>query len=219
MMKVDLHLHTCYSCDSKSSLDAIIKRCQRVGIGCVAVTDHNTIEGALKMREIAPFPVIVGEEVMSSAGEIIGYFLKEPIPEGLPPDEVMARIKAQGGLVCLPHPFAGLGRHPLKAEYRDGLLLKIDIIEVFNARSLGENLSQEARELAEKHGFLQSAGSDAHAPREIGNTYVEMEAFDGPEEFKRALAIGKIFGKRNRLRNRLLTMVETLPKRMRNSYV
>ncbi len=218
-MKADLHLHTCYSPDSRSSLPDIIRRCGKIGIECVAVTDHNTIEGALKMREMAPFPVIVGEEVMSSAGEIIGYFLKEPIPEGLPPDEVMARIKSQGGLVCLPHPFAGLGRHPLKAEHREALRGQIDIVEVFNARSLGRNFSEEARRFATAHGLLQSAGSDAHSPREIGYAYVEMPPFDGPEGFKTALAKGHIFGRRNGLGNRLLTMIETLPKRLRNGDV
>lgn len=218
-MKADLHLHTCYSPDSRSSLEAIIHRCQKVGIECVAVTDHNTIEGALKLRAMAPFPVIVGEEVMSSAGEIIGYFLSQSIPEGLSPPEVVSRIKAQGGLVCLPHPFAGLGRHPLKAEFREALRDQIDIIEVFNARSLGQNFSEGARRFAAAHGLLQSAGSDAHSPREIGYTYVEMPPFNGPEAFKTALRQGRIFGRRNGLGNRLLTMIETLPKRLRNGYV
>ena len=218
-MKADLHLHTCYSPDSCSSLESIVRRCRKVGIECVAVTDHNTIEGAVKLREIAPFPVIVGEEVMSSAGEIIGYFLNEPIPGALPPDEVMARIRAQGGLICLPHPFAGLGRHPLKAQLREALRDQIDIIEVFNARSLGWNFSEEAQRFATAHGFLQSAGSDAHSPREIGYTYVEMAPFNGPEEFKSALRQGRIFGRRHNLGHRLLTMIETLPKRLRNGYV
>lgn len=218
-MKADLHLHTCYSLDCCSSLEAIIRRCRKMGIECVAVTDHNTIAGALALRGMAPFPVIVGEEVMSSAGEIIGYFLKEPIPEGLSPDEVMARIREQGGLVCLPHPFAGLGRHPLRADWRQALRDRIDIIEVFNARSLGRNFSEEARRFAAENGFLESAGSDAHSPREIGHTYVEMPPFDGPEAFKAALRQGRIFGRRNGLGNRLLTLIETLPKRLRNGHV
>ncbi|MDY6912508.1 MAG: PHP domain-containing protein, partial [Chloroflexota bacterium] len=214
-MKVDLHLHTCYSPDSNSSLESIISRCQKSGISCVAITDHNTIDGALRMREICPFAVIVSEEVMSSAGEIIGYYLTESIPSGLPPSEVMGRIKDQGGLVCLPHPFDGFGRYPLKANEREALLTQIDIIEVFNARSLKSNFSEEARLFAERHGFLQSAGSDAHAPREVGNAYVEMPEFDGPEELKMALAKGKIFGRRNSMKSRVLTAMATMPKRLR----
>jgi len=214
-MKVDLHLHTCYSPDARSSLEGIVERCQKVGLGCVVVTDHNTIEGALRMKEISPLPVIVGEEVMSTAGEIIGYFLTEEIPRGLTPIEVMTRIKEQGGLVCLPHPFDGLGRHPLKAADRDGLLSCIDIIEVFNARSLRNNFSVQALLFAEKHGFLKSAGSDSHTISEIGNAYVEMPEFSNPEEFKASLAQGQIFGRKNSMKNRVVTVFTTLPKRVR----
>ncbi|MBT4512061.1 MAG: PHP domain-containing protein [Chloroflexi bacterium] len=214
-MKVDLHLHTCYSPDSNSSLEGIVKRCQKLGIDCVAVTDHNTIEGALRMKEIAPFPVIVGEEVMSSSGEIIGYFLKQSIPKGLPPSEVMARIKDQGGLVCPPHPFDGFGRYPLKTSDREILVSHIDIIEIFNARSIRGNFSAQARSYAEQHGFLCSAGSDSHSTREVGNAYVEMPAFDDSEGFKIALGKGQVFGRKNSVIDRVATGISTLPKRIR----
>ncbi len=214
-MKVDLHLHTCYSPDARSSLDGVIEKCRKLGMGCVVVTDHNTIEGALRMKDISPLPVIVGEEVMSTAGEIIGYFLQEEIPRGLTPLEVMTRIKKQGGLVCLPHPFDGLGRRPLKAADRDGLLSYIDIIEVFNARSLRNNFSLQALKFAEEHGLLQSAGSDSHTVSEIGNAYVEMPDFSNPEDFKASLAQGRIFGRKNSMKNRIVTAVTTMPKRVR----
>jgi len=213
-MKADLHIHTCYSPDCSSSLESIIDRCRKLGIGCVAVTDHDTIEGALKMRQMAAFPVIIGEEVMSSDGEIIGYFLAEEIPTGLPAEEVIHRIKAQGGLVCLPHPFDGFGRFPLRAAKREALLSDIDIIEVFNARSLSLSYSKMARTLVQRKGILASAGSDAHAPREIGKAYVEMPAFDGPEEFKIALGKGKIYGQKNGVKDHFLTTLGTLTKRM-----
>ena len=215
-MKTDLHIHTRYSPDSNASLERIIEQCQKLGIDCVAITDHGTIEGALRMKEIAPFPVIVSEEVMSSDGEIIGYFLTERIPGGLPPEEVIARIKEQGGLVCLPHPFDGFGRFPLKASKREALLSQIDIIEVFNARSLSLKYSEKARVFAQRNGLLASAGSDAHAPREIGKAYVEMSPFDGPEEFKVALSKGKIFGQKNGVKDHFLTTMGTLTKRLRN---
>ncbi|MFO8100637.1 MAG: PHP domain-containing protein [Dehalococcoidia bacterium] len=214
-MKVDLHLHTCYSPDARSPLDGIIRKSQELGLGCIVVTDHNTIEGALRMKEISPLPVIVGEEVMTTAGEIIGYFLEEEIPRGLTPFETMSRIKEQGGLVCLPHPFDGMGRHPLKAPDRDGLLSYIDIIEVFNARSLKNNFSMQALGFAREHGFLQSAGSDSHTLSEIGNAYVEMPDFGNPEEFKSSLKQGQIFGRKNSMKNRLVTALVTLPKRTR----
>jgi len=215
-MKVDLHLHTCYSPDSNSSLEGTIKQCQKLGIGCVAITDHNTIEGALRMKKIAPFSVIIGEEVMSSSGEIIGYFLKQSIPKGLPPSEVMARIKDQGGLVCLPHPFDGFGRYPLKASDREASVSQIDIIEVFNARSIRGTFSEQARSYAEQHGFLCSAGSDAHSIREVGNAYVEMLEFDDLEGFRIALGKGQVFGRKNSVIDRVTTGISTLPKRVRN---
>lgn len=215
-MKVDLHLHTCYSPDSNASLKSIIERCKRLGIGCIAVTDHNTIAGALRMQEIAPFPVIVGEEVMSSAGEIIGYFIGEQIPRGLSPQEVVARIKDQDGLVCLPHPFDGFGRYPLKAEYREELLSQIDIIEVFNARSIRNNFSEQARLYAQQHGFLCSAGSDAHSAREVGNAYVDMPNFGNRDEFKISLGKGRIAGQKNSVIDRVTTAISTLPKRLRS---
>ena len=168
------------------------------------------------MKEIAPFAVIVSEEVMSSDGEIIGYFLTERIPGGLPPEEVIARIKEQGGLVCLPHPFDGFGRFPLKASKLEALLSQIDIIEVFNARSLSLKYSEKARVFAQRNGLLASAGSDAHAPREIGKAYVEMSPFDGPEEFKVALSKGKIFGQKNGVKDHFLTTMGTLTKRLKS---
>lgn len=215
-MKVDLHLHTIYSPDSNASLKSIIERCKRLGIDYLAITDHNTIEGALRMQEISPVPIIVGEEVMSSAGEIIGYFLKKEVPKGVSPQEAVSLIRDQGGLVCLPHPFDGFGRYPLKAEYREELLSQIDIIEVFNARSIRNNFSDQARVFAKQHGFLCSAGSDAHSAREVGNAYVNMPEFDGPDEFKIALGEGRIFGRRNSVIDRVATGISTLPKRLRS---
>ncbi len=216
-MKADLHLHTCYSPDSNSPLADIIERCNELGIECLAVTDHDTIEGALHMKELAPFTVIIGEEIMSTGGEIIGYFLKKRIPGGLVPRETIARIKDQGGLVCLPHPFDGFGRQPLQEKERQVLLSQIDIIEVFNARSLRDSYSEQALRFAVKHELLQSAGSDAHAPREVGKAYVEIPEFNGgPEEFKEALSQARVRGAKNGFVDHLVTTVSTLPKRLRN---
>lgn len=217
-MKVDLHIHTTYSPDSSASLEGIVDQSQKVGLGCIAITDHGTAEGALALKKIVPpqLTVIVGEEIMSSAGEIIGYFLKETIPNGLPAEEVIRRIKEQGGLVCVPHPFDGLARHPLRVNRHPDLLPNIDIIEIFNARSISPKWAREARIFAREHGLLGSAGSDAHVSRDVGRAYIEMPPFDGPEEFKIALAKGKVGGQRNNLFDHFLTALSTMPKRLRN---
>ena len=97
MLKADLHIHTEYSMDCNTPLEKIIGRCQELGINCIVITDHGTAEGALKMQKIAPFTVIVAEEIMTTQGEIMGMFLKETIPSGLTPGETINRIRAQGG--------------------------------------------------------------------------------------------------------------------------
>jgi len=196
LLKADLHIHTAYSFDCNMSLESITNRCIKVGINCIAVADHGAITGALKLNEIAPFTVIVAEEILTPLGEIMGLFLSHEIPSGISAEEAIARIKAQGGLVCLPHPFDRL--RGVKLREAERLLPDIDIIEVFNSRALAlGNSDKEAKLLAQKYGLLCSAGSDAHIPWEIGHAYVEMPEFNGTGEFRVALSEGKIFGRRS----------------------
>lgn len=192
MLKVDLHVHTSYSPDSTTSLQEVVARCKQAEINCVAVTDHNTILGALKLRELAPFTVIVGEEINTRSGEIIGYFLTEEIPAKLPAEETVRRIKAQGGLVCIPHPFDRFRVSALRRQTLEALIPEIDIIEVFNSRVLLSRDNLSARLFAQEHGLLASAGSDAHISSEIGGAYVVMPEFNDKEEFRLALAEGKL---------------------------
>ena len=196
MLKADLHIHTIYSMDCNTPLVQIINRCLEIGINCIAVADHGTIEGALKMQSIAPFPVIVAEEVLTPHGEIMGMFLKDGIPSGLPVEQVISRIKAQGGLVCIPHPFDIFRRSALDSNIIEELVEQIDVIEVFNARCPLLQSSAKARVFAEKYGIPGSAGSDAHTPSEIGKAYVEMPEFNGKDDFLNALEKGKICGHR-----------------------
>ena len=194
LLKADFHIHTEYSMDSNTPLEKVISRCLETGINCIAIADHGTVEGALKMQSIAPFRVIVAEEILTSLGDIIGMFLKETIPSGLSGEQVISRIRAQGGLVYIPHPFDTLFRHALGGNMLEALAEQIDIIEVFNARSAFPSYSAKARAFAQKYGIPGSAGSDAHTPGEIGNAYVEMPEFNGKDDFLNALARGKVFG-------------------------
>ncbi|MDY6916841.1 MAG: PHP domain-containing protein [Chloroflexota bacterium] len=196
-MKADLHVHTGYSPDCVTSLEDIIARCLRNGIDCLAITDHNTIAGAVEMKKLAPFKVIVGEEIDTSSGEIIGYFLHEEIPQGLSAQETIARIKKQGGAVCVPHPFDTFRLSALRREVLESLVTGIDIIEVLNSRLILLRHADMARRFAESHGLLMSAGSDAHTCAEVGNAYVEMPDFNDRNHFLDALAQGRLVGRRS----------------------
>ena len=196
MLKADLHIHTEYSMDCNASLEQIINRCLELGINCIAVADHGTAEGALKMQAIAPFPVIVAEEILTPHGEIMGMFLNQTIPRRLSVEQAISRIKAQGGLVCIPHPFDTFRRSALDGKTVEKIVEQIDLVEVFNSRAILLRDSTQAQIFAQKYGLPGSAGSDAHTLGEIGKAYVEMPEFNGRDDFLQALVKGKVFGQR-----------------------
>lgn len=196
MIRGDFHIHTHYSRDCINSPQKLVARCLKAGLNCVAITDHNTIRGALEVQKIAPFKVIIGEEIATPLGEIIGLFLKEEVPRGLPPIETVRRIKAQGGVVCIPHPFDRVRRSPLKHHALMAILPQVDVVEVFNARTTFQSDLDRCRRFAEEHHLHGIASSDAHTPWELGNARTEMPDFNGPEEFKIALAQARAWGRR-----------------------
>ena len=215
MLKVDLHTHTHFSPDSEATPEAIVARCLEVGLGCIAVTDHNTIDGALAVQRLAPFPIIVGEEIRSADGEIIGLFLQEPVPRGLPAAETARLIKAQGGLVSIPHPFDRFRRAVIGEAGLREVLPYADIVEVFNARNTFESSDRRAAALAQRHGLLRSAVSDAHTPYELGRAYVEMREFDlTPNDLIAALAEGRPAGLRTTPLIHCLTTMTKLKRRL-----
>jgi predicted metal-dependent phosphoesterase TrpH len=160
------------------------------------VSDHNNIDGALAVRGVAPFQVIVSEEIKSTEGEIIGLFLQETIRKGLTPEDTVRAIREQGGLVLVPHPYDRIRRSPLREEALLRIMAQVDIIEVFNSRTVFQDDNERSRRLAEEHGKLMSAATDAHTPWEIGLAYTEMPPFEGPGDFLIALGKGKIVGRR-----------------------
>ena len=197
MIRADLHVHTGYSIDCLTPLERIVERCLEIGINCIAVADHNTIAGALRLREFAPFKVIVAEEILTPVGEILGLFLSEEVPQGLSPQETIARIRSQGALVGIPHPF---GRSLFWSAHKlisPEVLSQVDIIEAFNSRTPFSNSIAKAWRLALEQGKVASAGSDAHTAGEIGRAYVEMPEFHGVEDFLNCLAQGRIIGQKS----------------------
>jgi predicted metal-dependent phosphoesterase TrpH len=182
--------------DCQTPLEKIIKRCQELEINCIAIADHGTAEGALKLAQISPFKVIVAEEILTTEGEIMGMFLKETIPSGLTPQETIKRIREQGALVNVQHPFETIRGSALKDNIIDEIVKDIDLMEIMNSRSPFPASADKAREYAEKHGIPGGAGSDAHTVGEIGNAYIEMPDFTGKDDFIAAIKQGKIYGKR-----------------------
>jgi predicted metal-dependent phosphoesterase TrpH len=212
LLKADFHIHSKYSMDCSTTLEQIIQACQHKKINCIAISDHGSIDGALKMKEIAPFYVVVAEEILTTEGEIMGMFLQELIPSGLSLEESIRRIKAQGGLLCAQHPFDRIRHDALKADTMDKIAGQIDLVEVFNPRSLLLRSSNKAREFARKHHLPACAGSDAHAASEIGKAYVEMPEFKGKEDFLQALSQGEVFGHRANILTHFISMWARLRK-------
>jgi len=178
-------------------LERIAERCLQRGINCIAVADHNTIAGAFRLKEIAPFKVIVAEVILTLVGEIMGLFLSEAVPPALSPQETISRIRDQGGLVAIPHPFGRSVPWHHNVLVSPEVLSQVDIIEAFNSRTPLSGSTRRAAMLAKEQGKAASAGSDAHTLAEIGRAYVQMPDFSGPEDFLASLAQGQIVGRKS----------------------
>ncbi len=195
LVRADLHSHTHFSRDGWTTPEQYVQRCVERGITVAAVSDHNNLDGAWAVRAIAPFTVIVSEEIRSTAGEIIGYFLHEPVPRGLSPEDTVRAIREQRGLVGIPHPFDRWRGSVIDPVALARIIDDVDIIEVCNTRNLQQADNLRAARYARAHGKLASAGSDSHTHGEIGSAWVEMPSFETPEEFLAALRQGTIHGR------------------------
>ena len=153
----------------------------------MAITDHNTMEGAFALAEIAPFPVILGEEIKSTEGDITGLFLQRAIARDLSPGETVRAIKEQGGLVLVPHAFDRLRRSALGRAAVESILDDIDILEVFNGRTIRNSDNRAALGFARRHGLAESVGSDSHLAAEVGRSWQCMRPWDGSAGFLTSL--------------------------------
>ncbi|HZT93890.1 MAG TPA: glycosyltransferase [Gaiellaceae bacterium] len=182
----DLHLHTSWSHDCSIGVEELLDHAEEQGLGAIAVTDHNVFGGALEAVERARgrrLLVIPGEEVKTAdQGEVIGLFLREEVERGMSFGDTVAAIRAQGGLVYLPHPFDRMHAIPEPATLHRHLA-EIDVLEVYNARLLFEAYNEEALRFARKYNLTPGAGSDAHVLAGVGTGAVRMRRFSGPEEF------------------------------------
>jgi len=196
LVRVDCHLHTALSGDAVTTIDELAERVKQERLDVVFITDHNVTAAAVQAaeRDIGA-RVIVGEEIRTTDGDIIGLFLTERVPYVLPLGEAIRKVREQGGLVYLPHPFDP-GRSTLKPAIAEQLCAtgRAHVVEVFNAKIEDQYLNRQADRLADQYELPGGAGSDAHDPDGIGAAYLEMPEFDGPADFLAALREASVVG-------------------------
>jgi predicted metal-dependent phosphoesterase TrpH len=203
LIEVDLHMHTDHSPDCATPVEVLLETARDRGLGAIAITDHNEVSGALEARRIAAgmddIKVIVAEEVKTAEqGEVIGLFLEEKIPKGMTMAETIAAIRAQGGLVYVPHPFDRFHSVP-DYEHLLDMVEEIDVLEVFNPRVALTAFNEEAERFAGKYRIVPGAGSDSHVAQGLGSVRVRIHDFDGPEEFLEAMRDADITRKHKNL--------------------
>ena len=203
LIEVDLHMHTDHSTDCATPVEVLLQTARDRGLGAIAITDHNEVSGALEARRIAEsmsdIKVIVAEEVKTAEqGEVIGLFLEEKIPKGLTMAETIAAIRAQGGLVYVPHPFDRFHSVP-DYEHLIEIVEEMDILEVFNPRVAVTAFNEEAERFARKYRIVPGAGSDSHVAQGLGSVRVRIHDFDGPAEFLEAMRDADITRKHKNL--------------------
>ncbi len=169
----------------------LVDTCRWKKIDRVVVTDHNTIAGAQAAQALDPERVIVGEEIMTTRGEILAAFVKQEIPKGLTPQETLRHLKDQGAFISVSHPFDSFRSGGWQESDLLEILSQVDAIEVYNSRCWLPSFNREARRFAEKHRLAGTVGSDAHVAFELGRSLMMLESFDGPEGLRKVIRTGK----------------------------
>jgi predicted metal-dependent phosphoesterase TrpH len=188
---VEFHCHTNASKDSLTAPQKLISEARRKGLGRLIITDHNSISGAKIARELDPELVIVGEEIMTTRGEILAAFVKEEVPAGLPPMEVIELLKSQGAFISVSHPYDTMRAGGWKEADLIDILPYVDAIEVFNSRCMKKGFNRAAQMFAEKHDIPGTVGSDAHAAFEVGRSVLRLKPFNSPDELRQVIRSGE----------------------------
>jgi predicted metal-dependent phosphoesterase TrpH len=192
MIKLEFHCHTCASKDSLTLPVDLVSAARRKGIDHVVVTDHNSIVGAREAQVIDPELIIVGEEIMTTKGEILAAFVQEEIPAGLSPQETIVRLKAQGAFISVSHPFDELRKGGWNENDLLEILPFVDAIEVYNSRCMFPRFNHQAELFAREHNIAGTVGSDAHATYEVGRSLLLLDQFTGPEGLRQVIRGAKM---------------------------
>lgn len=190
-LRVEFHCHTDASRDSLTSPRTLVEASRRKGIDRVVITDHNTIAGARAAQALDPELVIVGEEIMTTQGEILAAFVREEIPRGLTPRETIRRLQDQEAFISVSHPFDRLRSGGWQEANLLQILPQVDAIEVYNSRCMLPGFNREARRFAAKHGLAGTVGSDAHAPFELGRSLLLLEPFEDAKSLRRVIGAAR----------------------------
>ena len=190
MISVEFHCHTYASKDSLTRPADLIAMARRKGIDRVIVTDHNSIAGAREAYGIDPELVIVGEEIMTTKGEILAAFVKEEVPPDLTPLETINILKEQGAFISVSHPFDELRKGGWMEHDLLEILPLVDAIEVYNSRCMLPRFNHRAELFAQKHNIAGTVGSDAHAAFEVGRSLLLLDQFTGPDEMRKVIRRG-----------------------------
>ena len=187
---VEFHCHTDASKDSLTRPADLVAAARRKGVGRLIITDHNSIAGARAAQALDPGFVIVGEEIMTTKGEILAAYVTEEIPAGLAPKEVIQQLRDQGAFISVSHPYDTLRSGGWKEPDLLEILPLVDAIEVYNSRCMRPSFNRLAREFAEKHNIPGTVGSDAHAAFEVGRSVMRLEPFEGADGLRRVIRAG-----------------------------
>jgi predicted metal-dependent phosphoesterase TrpH len=218
MIRIDLHTHSTASPDGGISGDEYKQLLSNDTLECIAVTDHNTIDLALQLHEELGNQIIVGEEIETRHGEIIGLFLKETIPAGLELSEAISAIKAQGGLVYLPHPFETV-RKGIQKEALASVAQQIDIVEVYNGRAVAQNKGPEAVTWAHLNRIPGASSSDAHGIKGVGTAYTTVESIPTTENLVEQLKTAKLTTERPPIHSLLYPKMHRLRRALKRGKV
>ena len=195
LWRVEFHCHTCYSPDCLVTPRALVQRARELGLDRIVITDHNTIRGALEAQALAPDLVIVGEEVLTTAGEFIAFYVTEEVPKGLPPEEALARLREQGAVVGISHPFDVMRGSAMGKEHTHRFAPRVDALEVFNARNHRAWMDEEAEKLVQHLGLGRFGGSDAHSLWEVGRVLTLLPPFNDANTLRAALLKARVEGR------------------------
>jgi predicted metal-dependent phosphoesterase TrpH len=194
LLKVEFHCHTEYSKDCLTPVDRLVATARQRGVDRLVITDHNRIDGALEAQKLDPELVIVGEELLTSRGELLVAYVQEALPRGIDPFVAIRELRAQGAFISVSHPF-DLRRHGWPLPDLVAIAPLVDAIEVFNARCQVAELNRQAANFAAQHHLAGTAGSDAHTLPEIGRATFTVPSFQSGSELRSVIPQARIEGR------------------------